>query len=117
MDDSSQQLLIRKNMWRLIPLLFLCYIIAYIDRINVGFAGLQLQQTFGIDDEKVANAIFSHCSGIFFLGYFIFEVPSNLILQRVGARIWIARIMVVWGLISAGMMFVKTPMVFYVMRF
>ncbi|HEY3323926.1 MAG TPA: MFS transporter [Planctomycetota bacterium] len=108
--------MIRKNMWRLIPLLFLCYIIAYIDRINVGFAGLQLRQTFGVDEE-LAKAIFAHGSGIFFIGYFIFEVPSNLILQRVGARMWIARIMVVWGLVSAAMMFVKTPQMFYVMRF
>ncbi len=105
-----------KVSWRLIPLLFLCYIIAYIDRINVGFAGLQLQKAFGVDSSKYYQ-IYGWGSGLFFIGYFFFEVPSNLILHRIGARIWIARIMVLWGIVSSCMMFIKNPTGFYWMRF
>ena len=105
-----------KVSWRLIPLLFLCYIIAYIDRINVGFAGLQLQKTFGVDASTYYR-IYGYGSGLFFIGYFLFEVPSNLILHRIGARVWIARIMIVWGIISSCMMFIKSPAGFYWMRF
>lgn len=107
---------LKKVTWRLIPLLFLCYIIAYIDRINVGFAGLQLQKAFGVDSATY-SVIYAWISGLFFIGYFIFEVPSNLILHRIGARIWIARIMIVWGIVSSCMMFIKNPGGFYVMRF
>jgi D-galactonate transporter len=102
--------------WRLLPLLFLCYIIAYIDRINVGFAGLQLQKAFGVDSSKYYE-IYGWGAGLFFIGYFIFEVPSNLILHRIGARVWIARIMIVWGIVSSCMMFIKSPTGFYWMRF
>ena len=102
--------------WRILPLLFLCYVIAYVDRINVGFAKLQLRDVFGVS-ESAFSSLYGLGAGLFFLGYFIFEVPSNLILQRVGARIWIARIMIVWGVISASMMFMKSASVFYVMRF
>lgn len=109
--------LFRKITWRLVPFLFLLYIVAYIDRINVGFAKLQLQQTaFGVSAAEF-DRVYGFAAGIFFLGYFLFELPSNLILQRVGARLWIARIMVVWGFVSAAMMFVRTPTQFYVMRF
>ena len=109
--------LYRKITWRLVPFLFLLYIIAYIDRINIGFAKLQLQEAaFGVSEREFSD-IYGFAAGIFFLGYFLFEVPSNLILQRVGARIWIARIMVVWGFVSAAMMFVRTPTQFYAMRF
>ena len=101
-----------KVMWRLLPFLFLCYMCAYLDRINVGYAKLQMMQDLGLSD-----AIYGLGAGIFFVGYLLFEVPSNLILLRVGARRWIARIMVTWGLISAAMMFVKSPTSFYVMRF
>ena len=107
---------VSKISWRLIPLLFLCYIIAYIDRINVGFAGLQLQKAFGVDSAEYFQ-IYGWGAGLFFVGYFIFEVPSNLILHRIGARIWIARIMIVWGIISSSMMFIKSPAGFYTMRF
>lgn len=103
-------------MWRLLPLLFLCYIIAYIDRINVGFAKLQLREVLGVSEERFSTA-YGLGAGLFFIGYFIFEVPSNLILQRVGARIWIARIMIVWGLVSLGFMFLNGTTMFYVMRF
>ena len=108
--------LLSKITWRLMPLLFICYIIAYIDRINVGFAKLQLREALGVE-EAVFNSVYGFGAGLFFIGYFIFEVPSNLILQRVGARIWIARIMVLWGLVSAAMMFIHSTTMFYVMRF
>jgi MFS transporter, ACS family, tartrate transporter len=97
---------------RLIPFLFLLYVAAYLDRINVGFAQLQMKDALGFSD-----AIYGLGAGIFFLGYFIFEVPSNLILARVGARVWIARIMITWGVISAAMAFVATPFGFYSLRF
>ena len=101
---------------RLIPLLFGCYVIAYIDRINVGFAKLHLQAVLGVDP-GVFSSVYGLGAGLFFVGYFLFEIPSNLILQRVGARLWIARIMIVWGLISMGFMFLKGVTMFYVMRF
>jgi len=90
----------KKAASRLIPFLFLCYIIAFLDRVNVGFAKLQMA-----GDLKYSDAIYGFGAGIFFIGYFIFEVPSNVILERVGARIWIARIMITWGLISSAFMF------------
>ncbi|MDF6373302.1 MFS transporter, partial [Escherichia coli] len=102
----------RKVTWRLVPFLLLCYVVAYLDRVNVGFAKLQM-----LNDLKFSETIYGLGAGIFFIGYFLFEVPSNVILHRVGARIWIARIMISWGLISAAMMFVTTPAMFYVMRF
>src|SRR5690606_12728436 len=81
---------------RLLPLLFLCYIVAYLDRVNVGFAKLQMAAEL-----QWSDAIYGFGAGIFFLGYFLFEVPSNLLLERFGARRWIARIMISWGLISS----------------
>jgi len=105
-----------KITWRLIPLMFICYIIAYVDRINVGFAKLQLQEVLGVD-ERVFGSVYGIGAGLFFIGYFLFEIPSNLILQRVGARIWIARIMIVWGIISLLMMFISSTMGFYLIRF
>ncbi|CAM4214751.1 MFS transporter [Bordetella tumbae] len=101
-----------KVIWRLLPFLFICYVCAYLDRVNVSFAKLQM-----LDDLNMSEAVYGLGAGIFFVGYLMFEVPSNLILLRVGARRWIARIMVTWGLISAAMMFVTTPTMFYVMRF
>lgn len=116
MESSLEHKTVSKVTWRLLPLLFLCYIIAYIDRINVGFAGLQLQKAFNVDAARYYE-IYGWGAGMFFLGYFIFEVPSNLILHRVGARIWVARIMIVWGVISSAMMLIKSPTGFYTMRF
>lgn len=101
-----------KVAWRLLPFLFLCYMCAYLDRINVSFAKLQMMSDLGLSD-----AVYGLGAGIFFVGYLMFEVPSNLILLRVGARRWIARIMVTWGVISAAMMFVNGPISFYVLRF
>ncbi|QCP48615.1 MFS transporter [Trinickia violacea] len=102
----------RKVARRLTPLLLLCYVVAYLDRVNIGFAKLQMAA-----DLQLSDTVYGLGAGIFFIGYFFFEVPSNLILHRVGARIWIARIMITWGIISALTMFVTTPTMFYVMRF
>ncbi len=103
---------LRKVTWRLIPFLFVLYVIAWLDRVNVGFAGLQMNTDLGF-----SSTVFGFGSGIFFLGYCLFEIPSNIILERVGARLWISRIMVTWGLVSAGLMFVRTPAAFYLLRF
>ena len=116
MTTEQSRSLYSKITWRLIPLLFICYIIAYIDRINIGFVKLQLQGVLGVD-ERVFGSVYGLGAGLFFIGYFLFEVPSNLILQRVGARIWIARIMIVWGIISPLMMFIHSPAGFYLARF
>src|SRR5579884_2403510 len=102
----------RKVTWRLIPFLFLLYVVAWLDRVNVGFAALQMNE-----DLRFSSAVFGIGSGIFFLGYCLLEIPSNLVLERVGARLWITRIMITWGLISAAMMFVRTPLIFYLLRF
>ena len=106
----------RRITLRLIPLLFTCYVIAYIDRINVGFAKLQLQNVLGVDPSSFGKA-YGIGAGLFFVGYFIFEIPSNLILHRIGARIWIARIMIVWGLVSMAFVFIKGLTSFYILRF
>ena len=97
---------------RLIPFLFLCYILAYLDRVNVGFAKLQM-----LKDLQFGDAAFATGAGIFFIGYFFFEVPSNVLLKKFGARMWIARIMISWGIISSCMMFIKGEWSFYIMRF
>ena len=96
---------------RLIPFIFLCYVVAYIDRVNIGFAAEELQRDLGLSD-----AAYGLGGGLFFLGYCLFEIPSNLILERVGARMWIARIMVGWGLVSMAMIFVVGQWSFYAMR-
>ncbi len=101
-----------KVAWRVLPLLFLCYIASYLDRVNVGFAKLQM-----LNDLKFSDTVYGLGAGIFFVGYFLFEVPSNIILHRVGARVWIARIMITWGVISGAMIFVDSAAMFYVMRF
>ncbi len=116
LTSSQQRAVIAKINRRLLPLLFLCYVIAYIDRINLGFAKLHLREVLGVDP-AVFGSVYGLGAGLFFIGYFLFEVPSNLIMQRVGARIWIARIMIVWGLVSMAMMFINSVPVFYVMRF
>lgn len=108
---ESRARILSRVTWRLIPLIFICYVIAYLDRVNVGFAAKTMQKDLGLTKE-----IFGWGGGLFFLGYFIFEIPSNLILQRVGARVWIARIMIVWGLVSMAMMFVVGKWSFYSMR-
>jgi ACS family tartrate transporter-like MFS transporter len=97
---------------RLLPFLFLLYIVAYLDRMNVGFAALQMQKQLGFND-----VVYGRAAGTFFLGYFVFQVPSNLILERLGARRWIVVLMVTWGIISSSLVFVTTPRSFYVLRF
>ena len=101
-----------KVTWRLLPFLFLCYVAAYLDRVNVGFAKLQM-----LSDLHFSETVYGLGAGIFFIGYFFFEVPSNILLHRVGARIWIGRIMISWALLSAATLFVTTPTMFYVIRF
>ena len=96
---------------RLIPFAFICYVVAYIDRVNVGFAATVLQRDLGLTDSQ-----YGYGAGLFFLGYCFFEVPSNLILDRVGARRWIARILIGWGIVSMGMVFVRDVNTFYLAR-
>ncbi|WP_233835838.1 MFS transporter [Paraburkholderia sp. ZP32-5] len=109
---ASLETSLKKATRRILPLLFICYFFAYLDRVNVGFAKLQMQSELGFSD-----AVYGFGAGVFFIGYFLFEIPSNLILHRVGARRWIARIMITWGALSAGMIFVSGPTSFYVLRF
>ena len=109
---SDEDTTYTKVTWRLLPFLFICYVAAYLDRVNVGFAKLQM-----LNDLKFSETIYGLGAGIFFIGYFIFEVPSNLMLHRFGARKWIARIMISWGVISGCMMLVQTPTSFYILRF
>ena len=98
--------------WRLLPLLIVCYVVAYLDRINVGFAQLEMKKSLPFSDEAYAMG-----AGVFFIGYLLFEVPSNLLLERIGARKTLLRIMFLWGICAAAIMFVQTPVQFYVLRF
>ncbi|AEI80098.1 major facilitator superfamily MFS Acs family [Cupriavidus necator N-1] len=102
----------RKVSWRLVPFLMVCFLIAYLDRVNVGFAKLQMSQQLGFSE-----TVYGLGAGIFFIGYFLFEVPSNLALHKFGAKVWIGRIMITWGLLSACFAFVQTPTQFYTLRF
>lgn len=97
---------------RILPILMLGYVVAYLDRVNVGFAKLQMLDALGFSE-----TVYGLGAGIFFIGYFLFEVPSNMMLRRIGARAWIARIMITWGLLSAATMLVTSPTGFYVVRF
>ena len=109
---SEEERVYGKVTRRLIPFLFLCYVVAYLDRVNVGFAKLQM-----LSDLRLSETVYGFGAGIFFIGYFVFEVPSNIILHKVGARVWIARVMISWAIISGAMAFVATPFWFYVLRF
>src|SRR5690242_5151782 len=100
-ETISEKAILNKITWRLIPFLFLLYIVAYLDRANVSFAKLEMMHLKWFNDP--AKDVFGFGSGIFFIGYFLFEVPSNLLLAKVGARWWIARIMATWGIIAAAM--------------
>lgn len=111
-DDRFEDAAYRKAAWRIVPLLLLCYLVAYLDRVNVGFAKLQMS-----DDLHFSDAVYGLGAGIFFIAYFLVEIPSNLMLHKVGARLWLARIIISWGIISSCMAFVTTPTSFYVMRF
>jgi MFS family permease len=116
LSDAASQLkedkLYRKVIWRIFPLFFLGFVFSYLDRINISFAKLQMAAEFGLSD-----ASFAVGASVFFWGYMLFEVPSNLVLQRVGARAWIARIMITWGIISMMMVFSRNQTAFYVLRF
>lgn len=110
--DSVAKHLLSRIRWRLLPFLFLLYVVAYLDRINVGFAALQMKDQLGFSD-----AVYGFGAGIFFVGYFLFQVPSNLVLERVGARLWIGTLMVAWGIISTSMLLVHSAGSFYTLRF
>ncbi len=110
--DPLQEQILRKNAWRLLPVLTLSYIVNYIDRTNIGFAALTMNKDIGLTATQ-----FGWGAGILFAGYCVFEIPSNLALYRFGARLWIARIMVTWGIVSAAMAFVTGPWSFYLLRF
>jgi len=102
----------RKALWHIVPLMLLAYLCGYMDRVNVGFAAVQMNVDLGF-----SATIYGLGGGLFFLGYALFEIPSNMLGVRYGSRRWLARIMITWGLLSAGTMFVHTPVQFYVMRF
>ncbi len=110
--STPSSTVLRKAAWRLIPLLGVLYFFAFLDRVNVGFAALTMNVDLGL-----SSAAFGLGAGIFFIGYTAFEIPSNVLLERFGARIWIARIMLTWGVLSAAMAFVQGPTSFYVVRF
>ncbi len=112
MANELEARVLRKVTWRIIPFVMLLYFVAFIDRVNIGFAALTMNKDIGL-----SPAVFGFGAGIFFWGYFLFEVPSNIILDRVGARIWIARVMITWGLVSAATAFVSGATSFYVLRF
>ncbi len=104
--------LYRKLAWRLLPPLYIIYVLAYLDRMCVGFAQLQMKDALHFSD-----TIYGFGAGIFFVGYMLFEIPSNLILEKVGAKLWLTRIMITWGLICCAMVFIETPQAFYTLRF
>lgn len=111
-ESAMERSVVRKVTLRLLPLLFVCYVAAFLDRVNVSFAKLSMLPALGMTQSEYATG-----AGIFFIGYFLFEVPSNLVLVRVGARRWIARIMLVWGVVSCCMALVRGPSSFYTLRF
>lgn len=115
-DDVQESPLVdaavRRAMWRLLPFLGLCYLLNYVDRVNVGFAALRMNPDLGL-----SAAAYGLGAGLFFVGYFFFEVPSNVVLHRVGARLWIARIMVTWGIVASSTAFVTNELGFYAVRF
>src|SRR5262249_12796482 len=111
-DSTDADALYSKIAWRVMPCLGLLFVVAWLDRINVGIAGLQM-----VKDLRFSNTAFGFGVGIFYLGYLLFEVPSNLVLERIGARKTFARITMLWGATSIATMFVKTAMGFYSVRF
>jgi ACS family 4-hydroxyphenylacetate permease-like MFS transporter len=111
-EDSTAESVIRKVSRRLIPFLFLLYVFSYLDRINIGFAALSMNRDLGL-----TSTMFGDANTVFYLGYMFFEIPSNLMLARYGARIWIPRIMITWGIASTATMFASTPASLYLIRF
>lgn len=111
-DRTLESGVVSRVMWRLMPFLFLLYIVAYIDRINVSFAILQMRGPLQLSDR-----VYGRAAGLFFAGYLLFQVPSNLVLEKVGVRRWISGLMVCWGLVSCCMIFIRGPVSFYALRF
>src|SRR5580698_10440099 len=109
--SGTEASVIRKVSLRLLPFLFTLYVVAYLDRVNVGFAALQMKSAL-----RFSDPVYGFGAGIFFIGYLIFQVPSNLALVKIGARKWLAALMICWGIISSGTMFVHTPLGFYTFR-
>jgi len=112
LDDAEGERLMRRILWRIVPFIFICFVISYLDRTNVGFAAISMNKDLGL-----TATMFGWAAGLFFFGYFIFEIPSNLLMQRFGARVWIARIMITWGLISMATAFATGPISFSIARF
>jgi len=112
MSAELEKRVLRKITLRIVPFVMLLYFIAFIDRVNIGFAALTMNKDLGF-----SPSVFGFGAGIFFLGYFLFEVPSNLILEKVGARLWIARVMITWGMVSAAFAFISGDTSFYILRF
>ncbi|MEW7313965.1 MFS transporter [Buttiauxella gaviniae] len=112
MTHSIEHLTLKKITWRIVPFVMFAYFIAFFDRINIGFAALTMNEDLGF-----SSTVFGIGAGMFFIGYFLTDIPSNIILQKVGPRIWLARIMISWGAIAACMMFVETATGFYILRF
>lgn len=112
LTEAREKVIVRKVTWRIVPFVFLLYIISYLDRANIGYAALQMNAELALTSEA-----FGFISGIFFLGYFLFEVPSNVMLNKYGARVWIARILVSWGFLAAASAFVENATQLYVLRF
>jgi ACS family tartrate transporter-like MFS transporter len=110
--DRLESAVVSRLMWRLMPFLFLLYIVAYLDRINVSFAVLQMRGQLGLTDR-----VYGRAAGMFFAGYFFFQLPSNLVLEKFGVRRWISGLMITWGVISCLMIFIRGPVSFYAMRF
>jgi len=110
--DAGEQRVFQKVAWRLLPVLTLAYVFNYLDRNNIGFAALTMNRELGLTATEFGNG-----AGILFLGYCLLEVPSNMILYRVGARVWLARIMISWGVMSAATIFVRGAWSFYLLRF
>jgi ACS family tartrate transporter-like MFS transporter len=111
-SNRLERAVVSRLMWRLMPFLFLLYIIAYLDRINMSFAVLQMRGQLALSERVIGRA-----AGIFFIGYFFFQLPSNLVLEKFGVRRWISAIMVMWGVVSCLMIFIRGPISFYGMRF
>src|SRR5437868_7906819 len=111
-DEARADAILARAARRLIPVMALMYVASFLDRVNIGFAALTMNQDLGFSPQ-----VFGIGAGIFFFGYFFFEIPSNLMLEKVGARVWMCRIMVTWGLVSMATAFVRGPTSFYVLRF
>jgi MFS family permease len=109
--DAIETTTMRKVAWRIVPFLMLCYFVSFVDRVNAGFAALDMNR-----DLHLTPAVFGLGGGLFFVSYFVFEVPSNLALERVGARRWIARIMISWGVVAAAMALIEGPRSYYLVR-